>query len=264
MTISEKILKNVYQYLATSPYLWSLEHLTIKDTRLNVAFHSLLLMSKDKFPNLRVLELPFNSLGHFSEKIHLDPRFSEIDLRFQEYFYLDSEYSSAQNRHFSRDNNGKLTTIWDILRFRPSKLLLNGFPYSSNWGPSQIFDIRIDSHDQRSIKSKQSIENITHLDLSNTSINDSFFESCFSKFKRCFTFLERGDENLYQNLEPAEMNSLKPNYEYYRMNRGLSSSLKLVQLWVRQNNLTNSSLYLISHSPVFNNLKGMENVKLPL
>lgn len=67
--------------------------------------------------------------------------------------------------------------------------------------------------------------------------------------------IDKYTDKLYVNTKTEEMQLLKPMYEYYRMNH-VEYVSALEELRIAENHINDDMLFLISHSSVFNNLRG--------
>ena len=76
-------------------------------------------------------------------------------------------------------------------------------------------------------------------------------------FRLCFNTSHIGVEShsLYESIKTEDMEEILPPYKYLRMIRYDTMS-PLVNFIARDNNLSDKILFILTHSPCLNNLKG--------
>lgn len=74
-----------YKSIAESPHLQGLENLIIRDSRVIVTWKSIQLMTPERFPNLKYLDIPINAIYDYdsSENVQVQ-QFPDLHIKYSQ------------------------------------------------------------------------------------------------------------------------------------------------------------------------------------
>ena len=140
-------------------------------------------MTKENFPSLKRLELPHQAAGDLNN-LMFDKDLYGLEIEYKVDFYYDEDYLQHRSTRFYGNLSSNHQALNNVLtKARPSKLKINFF----NPDQDNSFDYTVRtfgatiSNNQDGIIFRNHTQNLSHIELNNVGLSDSYFDLITSK-----------------------------------------------------------------------------------
>ena len=148
-------------------------------------------MTRENFPNLRRLELPHQAVGDLNRLV-FDRDLYGLEIEYKINYYSDEQYLGQQSSRFYstlRSNHPALNNT--LTKMRPSKIQISFFNPEQDYSFDsnvRTFGATINNNED-GIKFRDQTRNLSHFELNNVSLSDSYFDWVTRKiiiYEYCF------------------------------------------------------------------------------
>ena len=135
-------------------------------------------MTKEKFPSLKRLELPHQAAGDLNN-LMFDKDLYGLEIEYKVDFYHDEDYLQHRSTRFYGNLSSNHLALNNVLtKMRPSKLKIDFF----NIEQSNVLDYSVRTfgatinNNEDGIIFRNQTQNLSHIELKNVSLSDSYFD----------------------------------------------------------------------------------------
>ena len=135
-------------------------------------------MTKENFPSLKRLELPHQAAGDLNN-LMFDKDLYGLEIEYKVDFYYDEDYLQHRSTRFYGNLSSNHQALNNVLtKMRPSKLKIDFF----NIEQSNVLDYSVRTfgatinNNEDGIKFRNQVQNLSHIELKNVGLSDSYFD----------------------------------------------------------------------------------------